>query len=166
MTARRAIAAASALAIAAPAAAEPFVDADLRVTVAFGDGWRRDGVARRWRQSATGQAAAIVRLDVDGAAARRDPRRAFARVVAGARATAPGYRELRRRIGREGRIPRLDLWYRYDAPGGDRPVVALRVLWFRRYAVVLVVDTPAARFRAQRRAVRALLRSFRPWWPN
>ena len=90
----------------------------------------------------------------------------FDGVVKGVRAGAKGYQQLRKRRGKAGRVPTLDLWFSYEAADGAEVVVAMRFLFFRAYALSLAIETPKARWNKQRRAVKKLARTFKPYFPD
>jgi len=151
--------------VAAPATADVFRHDEHRFKLTIDDDFERDGEALLWRNGRAEQTLSITRINSSNHAAWRGKRSFFAGVETGVRSNAPGYRALKKRRGRLGRVPHLDLIFEYDADGDTKITVAMRFVFFRRYTLVLAVDTPARRYRKHRRAVRKLTKSFKPYFP-
>jgi hypothetical protein len=82
----------------------------------------------------------------------------FAGLEEGVKAQTPGYRRLasaQRKLGKKGKIPAFDLWFR--AKGAVR---GSRFVLLKGYALVLTVDAPSAR--RVDRALKKALESFAP----
>ncbi len=154
-----------AIALPAPAGAEPVRHPEDRWELELPESWTRRGDDQVWANPDTGQQLVVHRIDGPGTPAWRGRKDFFDGIEAGVSRTASGYKRLKRSTGKVGRVPTMDLWFRYDAADGAEVTVAMRYLFFRRYAVVLAVDTPRQSARRHRRGTRHLLRSFRPWFP-
>lgn len=146
------------------ARAETFRHDDHRFELALGDDWQRDGDALTWRNPSTAQTLTITRIDSSNYAAWRGRRSFFTGVEQGVIDAAPGYRALRKRRGKLGRVPHLDLWFEYQPADSEPLAVAMRFVFFRRYTLVLAIDTPAERYRKQRARLRQLTKSFKPYF--
>jgi hypothetical protein len=154
------------IATASAAHAEVFRDADRRFELELPAAWTKDSDALLWRNSDTDQVMVVTRIDGPTSDAWRGRRSFFDAVEKGVRDSADSFKSLRRRRGKAGRVPTLDLWFQYRATDGADVTVAMRFLFFRRYTLSLAIDTPAKRFRKHRRAVRKLTKSFKPYFPK
>ncbi len=105
---------------------------------------------------------AVSRVNFPNPMAWRSERQFFRVVEQGVRSAAPGYKRLRRKRRRLSRVPTLDLVFEQDR-AGSREVVAMRLLFFRRYTLTLAISQPRRTYKRRRRATRKLLESFKPY---
>lgn len=175
----RRVGVALALTSVAAAAPAPVVNEEHRFELAVGDGWdvqavdgvsydreAGTGLVARWSADGGARVLVVSRVDGPGSDAWRGEESFFDGVEAGVQRSAPGYRRLKRKVHKLGRVPALDLWFRYDGADGRAVAVAMRFLFFRSYALTLAVDVPADDLRAHRRAVRKLVESFKPYFKD
>lgn len=148
---------------APPAAAEPLVDRDNHYQLELAGGWavQRSGEAPQLLTLShrSGEARAVLtRTNYPNRAAWRRKRRGqyFDDVVAGLEKSTPGFALVRRRAGKLGRIPYLDVIYRRRHE--QRPRVYTRFLFYRTFTLIL----GAASTRAGRRQAARLIRSLAP----
>jgi hypothetical protein len=106
-----------------------------------------------------GRRVRVARLRGHTDPARAGERSFLAGVEEAVRASTPGYRRLSRgvarKLGRTGRIPAHDLWWR----AGDA-VRGARFVWLRGYALVVTVEAPRSRRIDPR--LRRVLEDFQP----
>jgi hypothetical protein len=149
---------------AAPGA---LADADQQFQLDLGDGWQRTAAASpalaAWTWRVSDGVASLTRIDAAPAGAWLARDDFFAGVERGLAAEVDGYTRARRRIGRLGRVPFMDIWYRFRSPAGELRGVAMRMLFFRHYVLTLAIEAPATALRRERRPVRRALDSFRPY---
>ncbi len=150
----------------ARAAPDRFTHATDRFQIALGDDWIKVDGEHKWTNATTGQTAIVTRTNVRNDGAWRKRKSFFDAVETGVRDGANGYRAIRMRRGKAGRVPTMDLWFSYEAPDGQDVVVAMRFLFFRAYALSLAIDTPKAKFKQQRRTLKRTAKSFRPYFPK
>jgi hypothetical protein len=116
-------------------------------------GWRADH----------GRVMAVTRVNIRTPRARRGKRAFFDAIEASLKEERPGYKRLYRRKSRVRRVRSLDLVFRHGR-GDKREVVAMRMLFFSRYTLMLAISVPAQRWRRERRRTRRVLRSFIPYF--
>lgn len=105
---------------------------------------------------------AVSRVEVANFRAWRRKAAFFDEVEAGVEAAYPGYRRTQREQQRLGRVPALDLAYRER--GGQRRLLRLRFLFFRRYTLALALRMPARTHARHERRLQALVDSFAPFF--
>jgi hypothetical protein len=87
----------------------------------------------------------------------------YKEVEAGLAAAAPGLTRTHRRVFRAGRVPALDLRYRNKGTGA---VLLTRYLFFRRYTLVLTATSQAGTTSRQRRVIKSVVQTFKPYFKN
>jgi hypothetical protein len=146
----RALAVACALAGAAAAEPVEVLDGPSRWRLDLPPGFREepvlelpDGVMLARHEDARGRRVTVARARGNTEGAYGDERAYFTGLEEGVRRHTPGYRRLaatQRKIGRRGKIPVYDLWWRADGA-----VRGSRFVLLRGYALVLTVHAPGAR---------------------
>jgi hypothetical protein len=152
-------------AVSGDASAEALEHAEHRFELGVPDGWARDGDALVWNNADTGERMTVTRIGAPNGDAWRGSKAFFATIESGVVAGATGYKSIKRKRSKAGRVPTLDLWFENQTSRGDDVVTVMRFLLFRRYSVVLAVDTPATTWKQRRRAMRRIARGFKPWFP-
>lgn len=146
----------------------PYVDRTAGFQVLVPAGWQPVTLAEPPREvlllcanDATGQVFVVSKIVGPSEGIEKDPKPFLAGVEQGIKNKSTGYKRIsakQRSLGRVRKVPGWDLWFRVERDG--KPVtMAARFLFFRGYAISVMVDAPA---RAQRKEARRIVESFGP----
>ncbi len=157
------------VAIAPPALSKPLTDRTHRFAIDVDANWSRQhkvpsGTVAVFTNPKHGLQLAIARVNHPNRAAWRSRAWFFASVEQGVQRAATKYKRLHRKRHKLGRVPALDIEYRHR--GQEELVTFSRFLFFRRYSLVLSISVPAQSHGRQKKRMKAIVGSFRPYFGN